>query len=100
MPKQREDEPTIELATAQREGLPDVIGQHVLRAVGRPGDWHRVQVRQLWEGRYRVNILVGPDAASARVAHSYFLTADGEGAILACTPAITRQYGPREGGGA
>jgi hypothetical protein len=73
----------------QRSAL---IGGHVLRALGQPGALHRVQVRQLWEDHYRVNVLVGPDAASARVAHSYFLVVDPAGAILAATPKITREY--------
>jgi hypothetical protein len=38
-----------------------------------------------------VNILVGLDAASVKVAHSYFLVADSDGNILASTPKITRQ---------
>ena len=37
-------------------------------------------------------ILVGEDAASTRVAYSYFLVADGEGNILACTPEIIKRY--------
>jgi hypothetical protein len=69
-----------------------VIGGQVMRALGQPGDLHRVEVRPLREDHYRVNVLVGPDAASVRVAHSYFLVTDGEGTILAATPAITRRY--------
>ena len=51
---------------------PDVKGQpqpgewvhaqmrvHVLRALGRPADFQAVQVRPLWAGHYRVNVLVG-----------------------------------------
>ncbi len=80
-------------------GGPDfaaVIGKQVLRALGRPGDLQRVQVRPLWEDHYRVNVLVGVDAGSAKVAHSYFLVADGDGNIIACTPRISRRYGPGE----
>jgi hypothetical protein len=51
-----------------------------------------VQVRSLWGDHYRVNVFVGPDPAMAKVAHSYFLVADGDGNILASTPTITRQY--------
>ena len=71
-----------------------VIGQHVLHTLGQPGDLHRVQVRPLWEDHYRVNILVGTDAVSAKVAHSYFLVADSAGTIVASTPKLTRQYEP------
>ena len=45
-----------------------------------------MQVRLLWEDHYRVNILVGLDAASAKVAHSYLVTADSDGNIVAATP--------------
>jgi hypothetical protein len=69
-----------------------VIGDHVLRGLGRPGGLQRVQVRRLWADYYRVNVFVGLDAASARVAHSYFLAADGDGNIVRSTPEITRLY--------
>ena len=69
-----------------------LIGGQVLHALGQPGGLHRVQVRPLWEHHFRVNVLVGQDAASAKVAHSYFLVTDGGGNVLASTPVITRQY--------
>ena len=59
--------------------------------LGRPADLHRVQVRLLWGDHYRVNVFVG-DAASCKVAHSFFLKADGNGKILASTPTIARAY--------
>jgi hypothetical protein len=68
------------------------IGRQVLHALGTPGDLQSVQVRPLWEGHYRVNAYVGADAASARVAHSYFLRCDGDGNISTCSPAIARRY--------
>jgi hypothetical protein len=37
-------------------------------------------------------VVVGPDAVSARIAHSYFLVADGAGNVLASTPRLTRLY--------
>jgi hypothetical protein len=60
--------------------------------LGQPGDLHRVQVRWLWEDHYRVNVLLGVDAASAKVAHSYFLVADGDGNILASTLKLLKRY--------
>ena len=69
-----------------------VIGQHVMHTLGQPGDLYAVQVRHLWEYHYRVNVFVGVDAASAKVAHSYFLVADSDGSILDSTPKIMRQY--------
>jgi hypothetical protein len=68
------------------------LGRHVMQALGQPGDFYGVQVRELWEGHYRVNVLVGPDAASVKVAHSYFLVADGGGNVASSSPKITRQY--------
>jgi hypothetical protein len=69
-----------------------LIGKHVMHTLGQPGHLREVQVRFLWGDHYRVNILVGLNAASAMVAHSYFLTADSDGNIVASTPKITRQY--------
>jgi hypothetical protein len=68
------------------------IGQRVIDLLGEPRDLYRVQVVQLWEGRYRVNVLIGPDAASAQVAHSFFLSADDQGNIAGADPAIARRY--------
>ena len=51
-----------------------------------------MQVRPLWENYYRVNVLVGNDLASARIANSYFLVADNDGNITASTPKIMKQY--------
>jgi len=68
------------------------IGQFVMNALGQPGNLHRVQVKRLWEDHFRVNVLVGPDAASARVAHSYFLVADNGGTVIASSPNISKHY--------
>ena len=57
-----------------------------------PGDLLRVQVRPLWEDNYRVNVLVGVNAASARVANSYFVVTDGDGNVLESTPQVRRLY--------
>jgi hypothetical protein len=68
------------------------IGARVMETLGRPGDLQRVQVRPLWEDNYRVNIFVGKDMASVKVAHSFFLVADNDGNIVASTPKIARRY--------
>ena len=39
-----------------------------------------------------MNIFVGADAASAKVAHSYFLVVDGDGRIVESTPKLTKHY--------
>ena len=68
-----------------------VIVREVLARLGRPADLHRVQVKPVSNSKYRVNVYVR-DAASYRVAHSYFLETDGAGKILVSSPAITRAY--------
>ena len=89
--KQKEPSPAGQGAS-EADHLNAVIGRHVLLALGRPDDWHRVQVRLLWAHHYRANVLVGVDITSARVAHSYFLVTDGDGNILQATPQILKRY--------
>jgi hypothetical protein len=75
-----------------REHLNAVIGTHVLRALGQPGDRFRVVVKRLWDDHYRVNVLVGADVTTTTIAHSYFLVADGDGNVSGATPTIKRRY--------
>jgi hypothetical protein len=75
-----------------RQQLNALIGKHVLHTLGQPGAFHSMQVRRLWENNYRVNVLVGEDAASVKVAHSYFLEADSDGNIITSMPTIMKQY--------
>ena len=56
----------------ERQQRNALIGKNVLHALGQPADLLKVQVRPLWENHYRVNVLVGVDAASTKVAHSTF----------------------------
>ena len=77
---------------ASDESLRARIGAVVLRELGQPAHFQSVQVRALWARHYRVNVLVGGNAASVTVAHSYFLEADGEGNVVTATPALTRRY--------
>jgi hypothetical protein len=85
------EQPTADDARALSD-LAAALGRQVLRDLGSPSGLHLVQVRHLWGNHYRANVFVGPDAASACVAHSYFLVADAEGKIAASTPCITRMY--------
>jgi hypothetical protein len=91
MPAAQPEQPT-HAGDQGRQRLFAAIGKHVLRTLGQPTDLREVQVRQLWKDRYRVNVLVGVDAASVRVAHSYFVETDGDGNVLAATPKITNLY--------
>ena len=82
----------IDLERHKRETLNALIAEGVIHTLGEPADLLQVQVRRLWENHYRVNIFIGADAASGKVANSYFLQADGDGNILQSTPKILKQY--------
>ena len=67
------------------------IVERVLSALGHSHDCRTVQVKPLWAYNYRVNVLVGADAVSAKIAHSYFVETDLEGNIIESTPRISVQ---------
>jgi hypothetical protein len=69
-----------------------IIGEQVLHLLGRPADLYRLEVRALWADHYRVNVFIGADAASVRLAHSYFVVVADDGTIRTSTPRLTRQY--------
>ncbi len=74
-------------------GPPDrTVLDAVLAALGRPPGLYGVSVRPLWENHYRVNVLVGGDPTTVRIAHSFFIEADAAGAIRSATPRIARSY--------
>ena len=66
-----------------------------MEALGQPGNLFKVQVKRLWDDHYRVNVLVGADAASVLLAHSYFLVTDAGGRIVSSVPRIDRHYEAR-----
>jgi hypothetical protein len=88
----QQDKHNLDLAKQDLAKWRALLSRHVLRALGQPDAPHRVEVRHLWEEHYRVNVFIESGTASFRVAHSYFLVTDESGAVLASTPAITRQY--------
>jgi hypothetical protein len=92
MPTTPESTRDTNTGSQDRARLSALIGERVMDGLGEPGSLRDVQVRHLWEDRYRVNVFIGQDAASALVAHSYFLVADGDGNIVSSTPEITRSY--------
>jgi hypothetical protein len=92
MPMQQQEMQHTDQEKQEGQQRSALIGKNVLRALGKPADLHQVQVRQLWEDHYRANVLVGIDAASTKVAHSYFLVVGNDGNIIASTPAIAKQY--------
>lgn len=68
------------------------IGVEVIRVLGQPAGFRRVDVRQLWDCRYRINVLVGENNATARVAHSFFVVTDDQGNVVSSEPKLGRQY--------
>lgn len=92
MPAQQQDKPPTERAKQERPQLNALVGKNVIDALGQPSDLHMVQVKKLWEDHYRVNVFIGADSGSAKVAHSYFLVTDGDGNIVASNPRIAKKY--------
>jgi hypothetical protein len=92
IPTKQQDERHSAPEVEETRPLDAVIGRHVMRTLGLPGGLQGVHVRRLWGDRYRVNVLVGADITSAKVAHSFFLVVDGEGNIVAAAPQIKKQY--------
>lgn len=92
MPANQQDKPSPAVEKQERQQRNALIGKRVMHALGQPEELRAVDVRLLWEDHYRVNVFVGPDLASLRVAHSFFLVTDGAGNITVSTPKITKQY--------
>ena len=94
MAKRTEAAPAGEVEPAAPAQGPQTaaICRNVMAALGRPGDFLRVTVRQVTADGYRVNVMTGADAASTRIAHSFFVTADKDGNVTASAPAIAKLY--------
>ena len=93
---QHEAQASADREKQSHQQLRRVIGEQVMRILGQPSALQIVQVRKLWDDHYRVNVIVGANAACAKVAHSYFLVTNSEGNIIASTPKVTRQYLPTD----
>jgi hypothetical protein len=92
MPKTEAAEQDKVLERQKGETLNGLIGAQVIHTLGKPGGLYDVQVRRLWEDRYRVNVFIGETAASPKIANSYFVKADGDGNIVESNPTIKKQY--------
>ena len=79
-------------ASEARESLKALIRTQVVRSLGTPDDMLRVLVHPVGHDSFRVNVVVGKTVVTARIADSFFLTADGDGNILTCSPRIARLY--------
>lgn len=86
------EQPKDEMEPDEREALDDRIREQVINALGKPIDLRTVQVLKVWGNNYRVNVLVGVNAGSVRVANSYFLKIGNDGSLITATPEITKQY--------
>jgi hypothetical protein len=75
-----------------RDTVNDLISEQVVHRLGSPIDLLDVRVCPLWADHYRVNVLVGEEFVSRRVADSFFLVTDEEGKIVSSSPAIARMY--------
>jgi len=64
----------------------------VMERLGQPEQFLRVTARPVSGDNFRINVVVGPDVTSARIAHSFFVTADDDGTIRASVPPITKCY--------
>jgi hypothetical protein len=82
-PESRETNPNASQAAICRQ---------VMTVLGRPIDFLRITVRQITSEAYRVNVVAGADMATARIAHSYFITADEGGNIVGADPALVKKY--------
>jgi hypothetical protein len=87
----RTNEQSQQLAEAAERRSGVIIGQ-LMQALGRPALLYRVEMRHLWDRHYRANVFVGSTVTSTRIAHSFFLTTDEEGNIVASIPDISREY--------
>jgi len=86
------EQPEDEMGREEREAMDNRIREQVIHALGKPVDLRNVQVLKIWDGRYRVNVIVGPNAGSVRVANSFFLEVDKTGGLVSASPKITKEY--------
>ncbi len=83
------DKTAAELSELQKHAdCESRIGRHVMGTLDSRINLQAVQVRRLWEQHYRVNVFIGADLLSAKILHSYFVHADGDGNIIRSMPRI------------
>jgi len=78
-----------DLEQHKNEILQSLIEEQVIHRLGAPAGLRKVQVRRLWDAHYRVNVLVGENAASAKITNSYFVESDNDGNIVKSNPNLT-----------
>ena len=90
--KVQTEQPRDGMEPDRREALNNLIREQVIHALGTPIDLRDVHVRKVWGKHYRVNVIVGPNASSVRIANSYFVVIDSDGSVISTTPKITKQH--------
>ncbi len=90
MPTKQQREQDSDLEQHKGETLQALIEEQVIHRLGKPLGVRKVQVRRLWENHYRVNVLTGDSAISAKIANSYFVRADSDGNIVDSNPEMTK----------
>lgn len=88
MSDKQERERNEQAKQQQAEIRNEAIARQVIESLGHPIDLWDVRARHLWENRYRVNVFVGTDASSLKIAHSYFVETDADGNIVESIPKI------------
>jgi hypothetical protein len=86
------EQPNDEMRRDEHEAIDKRIREQVIQALGKPTDLRNVQVRKVRNDHYRVNVIVGANAACVRIANSYLLKVDSNGSLIAATPKITKLY--------
>ncbi len=81
-----------ELVELEASKATNAVGRAVMTALGRPTDFLRVTARRVTESTHRVNVIAGTDPTTARIAHSFFVTADDAGNVTGSAPPIVRLY--------
>jgi hypothetical protein len=82
----------LEYEPIEEHSKDESIGRQVMKALGSPKDLLKVKVVPVGGDKYRVNIVTGPDYATGKISHSFFLAVDAKGKILTSTPPIVKAY--------
>jgi hypothetical protein len=90
MPTKQQREQDRDLEQHKTETLRSLVEEQAIHRLGKPVGLRNMQVRRLWENRYRVNVIVGENAVSAKIAKSYFVKSDSDGNIVDSNPAMTK----------
>jgi hypothetical protein len=92
VPTKQQREQDRDLEQHKTETLRSLVEEQAIHRLGKPVGLRHVQVRRLWENRYRVNVLTGESAVFAKIANSYFVKADSDGNIVESDPEMTKLF--------